>query len=207
MPREDTQQPFSEEERGKVLDPHPDRRRHLTELFYKFATHKVSVADLMGISKKRLQGLAEAGYLKYKYGRYQEALNIFEPLASLESRNFYYHTALGGIYQKMGRSVDSVVEYSRALRLNPRDVCSYVNRGEIYLRHKNFKKAAEDFRKAILLDATGKNLWSNRARSLVIALRRNLELKRKTAKPAVRPVVRSGGRPPRPVASRATTVH
>ena len=186
MPMDDTRHHLSEEERGKVLDPNPERRRRLTELFHKFATNKISVADLMGIPQKKVQRLTEVGYLKYKYGRYQEALNIFEPLASLDGRNYYYHTALGGIFQKMGRFVDSVVEYSRALRINPKDVCSHVNRGEIYLRHKNFKKAAEDFRKAILLDISGKNLWSNRARSLVIALKRNIELRKKlkATKPA-----------------------
>lgn len=177
MPIEDTRQPFKDEEKGKVLDPSPERRRHLTELFFKFAANKITPGDLLGIPRKKLLRLAEVGYLKFKYGRYQEALKIFEPLAAVEKRNYYYHTALGGVYQKLGRFVDSVVEYSRALQLNPKDICSFVNRGEIYLRHKNFKRAAEDFRQAIVLDGTGKNLWSNRARSLVIALKRNLELK------------------------------
>jgi hypothetical protein len=56
-----------------------------------------------------------------------------------------------------------------------------VNRGEIYLIHKNFKKAAEDFRSVILLDPVGKNKYANRARSLVIAIKRNLQLQKEKA--------------------------
>ena len=179
MPREETRHPFSDEEKGRVLDPNPERRRYLTEIFYKFLSHKISASDLMGISKKKLSRLAEIGYVKYKYGRFGEALQIFKTLSTLDSVTPYYHMALGGVYQKMGQYVDSVISYTRALRLNPKDLCPYVNRGEIYLRHKNYKKAADDFRQAILMDPDGRNLWANRARSLVIALKRSMDLRKK----------------------------
>lgn len=181
MPREETRHPFSDEEKGKVLDPNPERRRYLTEVFYKFLSHKISVADLINLPKKKFGRLAEIGYVKYKYGRYAEAQQIFKTLSTLDSVNAYYHTALGGVYQKQGKYVDSVVAYTRALRINPRELCCFVNRGEIYLRHKNYKKAADDFRNAIILDPNGRNLWANRARSLVIALKRNMDLKKRVA--------------------------
>lgn len=187
MPLDDTRQPFEEAQKGKVLDPNPERRRYLAELFYKFARNKISIADLVRFPRKKINRLAEIGYFKYKYGRYEEAQKIFESLAAVDHNNPYFHTALGGVYQRLGRYLDAAVEYTRANRLNPKDLCPYVNRGEIYLRHKNFRKAAEDFRSAILLDPEGKNLWANRARSLVIALKRNLEMrKRQTPKPAPR---------------------
>src|SRR3989338_2811490 len=179
MPREETRHPFSDEEKGRVLDPNPERRRYLTETFYKFLSHKISVADLLQLPKKKFGRLAEIGYVKYKYGRYREAMEIFQLLATLDSVNAYYHTALGGVYQKLGKYVDSVVSYTKSIRLNPKELCCHVNRGEIYLRHKNYRKAADDFRNAILLDPNGRNLWANRARSLVIALKRNMDLKKK----------------------------
>ena len=179
MPREETRHPFSDEEKGRVLDPNPERRRYLTEAFYKFLSHKISIADLLNLPKKKFGRLAEIGYVKYKYGRYQEAQEIFQLLATLDSVNAYYHTALGGVYQKLGKYVDSVVSYTKSIRLNPKELCCHVNRGEIYLRHKNYRKAADDFRNAILLDPNGRNLWANRARSLVIALKRNMDLKKK----------------------------
>ena len=39
-------------------------------------------------------------------------------------------------------------------------------------------KAAEDFKNVILSDPHGANIWANRARSLVIAIKRNLEADR-----------------------------
>ena len=180
MPREETDRPFEEDQKGRILDPNPERRRYITEIYYKFINRKISPADLMRISKKKLARLAEVAYVKYKYGRYQEALQIFKMLATLDNLNAYYQTALGGVYQKMGKYVDSVVCYTKATKMNQKELCSYVNRGEIYLRHKNYKKAADDFRHAITLDPVGKNMWANRARSLVIALKRNLDLKKRT---------------------------
>ncbi|MBI2083095.1 MAG: tetratricopeptide repeat protein [Deltaproteobacteria bacterium] len=197
MPLDETRRPFEEDDRGRVLDPNPERKRFLTELFYKFARGRLSISDLARFPKKKLMRLAEIGYFKYKYGRYQEAMKIFETLIAVDNANPYYHTALGGVYQKMGRYVDAVVEYTRAYRLNPKDLCVFVNRGEIYLKHKNFRKAAEDFRNAIVLDSEGKSLWANRARSLVIALKRNLEMRQRMRKPATPP-------PPRPRGSRTS---
>lgn len=185
MPREETRHPFTDEEKGRVLDPNPERRRYLTEIFYKYVTRKISRADLMGLSKKKLSRLAEIGYVKYKYGRYPDALQVFKTLATLDNINPYYQIALGGVFQKLNRHVDAVISYTRALQLNPKDLCPHVNRGEIYLKHRNYKKAAEDFRNAILLDPNGRNLWANRARSLVIALKRSLELKKRAQQAAM----------------------
>lgn len=169
----------------RVQDPSPDRYRYLADIFYRFANNKISIADIARIPRKNLQRLAEVAYLKYKYGRLDEAKEVFRGLARVDQTNYYYRSALGGIYQKLKKWIDAVANYTMALTLNPTDIASLVNRGEIYLRHEKYKMAAEDFRSAILLDRAGKNLWANRARSLVIALKRSLEAK-KAAQPAVK---------------------
>lgn len=158
-----------------LLDPTPDRRRRLTRIFQDFLANKVSIAELRGMSRQKLYRLAEAGHIKFKYGRVDDAEKIFEALLILDHRNAYFHSVMGAIHQKKGRIVQSIVEYSKALQLNAKDVVSFVNRGEIFLRNKDFRRAAEDLRSAILLDTSGRNLWANRARSLVIALKRNIE--------------------------------
>ena len=130
----------------------------------------------------------------------EEAKDVFRSLARVDQTNYYYRSALGGIYQKLKKWIDAVANYTMALTLNPTDVASLVNRGEIYLRHEKYKLAAEDFRSAILLDRAGKNLWANRARSLVIALKRSLE-----AKKAAQPAVKAPSKPPSgPRSSRRT---
>ena len=64
MPLDDRTLPFEEEEKGRVLDPTPERRRLLTELFYKFAKNRISVADLVRFPRKKLVRLADQGDFK-----------------------------------------------------------------------------------------------------------------------------------------------
>ncbi|MBI2343199.1 MAG: tetratricopeptide repeat protein [Deltaproteobacteria bacterium] len=166
--------------RTPILDPNPSRRKRLVELLQKFFDDTISLAELRGYSKANLFALAETGYVKFKHGRVHEAEEIYQALIVLDHRNAYFHAVMGAIHQKKGRPVESILEYSRALQINRKDMASYVNRGEIYLRHRNFRRAAEDFRQAILLDPTGRNLWANRARSLVIALKRQVDAQRES---------------------------
>lgn len=185
---DDAEQFPLEKPTGRLQDPHPERYRYLADVLYRFVTNKVSLVDIAKFAPKQLQTLVEIGYIRFKHGRLQEALDIFGALARVDHKNYYHRSVLGGIYQKMKRWVEAVANYSMALTLNPSDIASHINRGEIFLRHEKYKKAAEDFRAAITLDPQGRNLWANRARSLVIALKRNLEAKKATeakARPAV----------------------
>lgn len=162
--------------RTQVLDPNPSRRKRVLEKLYAFLNDKISLAELKGITKKELYQFADLGYVKLKHGRLAEAEQIFQALLYLDHRNAYFHAAMGAIHQKKKRPVEAIYEYSQALSLNPQDITCLVNRGEIYLRHKNYRKAAQDFRSAILIDMSGRNLWANRARSLVIAIKRSMEM-------------------------------
>ncbi|MFO1518570.1 MAG: hypothetical protein U1F57_02730 [bacterium] len=181
---------MSAEERAqsKILDPTPQRKKYVIELLYRFFNKEISYAQLTGIPQKDLFQLAEMGYVKLTYGRTDESKRIFECLVKLDPRNFYYHAALGSVYQKIKKFVEAVFEYTEALRYNPDDLASLVNRGEIYLLHKNFRKAAEDFRAAILKDPSGRNNYANRARSLVIAIKRNLQLQKQSPGAPAQPV-------------------
>lgn len=161
--------------RSQIIDPTPDRRKHVTEVLYAFLEDKISIAEMKGISREQLYQLAEVGHTKFKHGRIDEAERIFQGLIVLDHRNPYFHSMMGAVHQKRERPIEAIMEYSQALKLDARDISTYVNRGEVYLRHKNYKKAAEDFRSAILLDRIGINLWANRARSLVIAIKRSME--------------------------------
>lgn len=163
---------------SKIQDPTPGRRKYVIDLLYQYLSDQISLAQLTGIPQKDLYALAEVGHVKLRHGRIREAQQIFTCLTNVDKKNPFFHSALGCAYQKMRKYVEAVLEYSRAIDLKRDDFPSVVNRGEIYLIKKNYKKAAEDFRAAILLDPNGKNLHANRARSLVIAIKRNLQLDR-----------------------------
>ncbi len=168
-----------------ILDPNPERRKRVVDLLQAFFDDKISLAELRGYSRENLFSLAETGYVKFKHGRTKEAEEIFQALVLLDHRNAYFHEVMGAIHQRQQRPVEAILEYSRTLQINRKSMTAYVNRGEIYLRNRNFRRAAEDFRQAILLDPIGRDVWANRARSLVIALKRQLE-SRKGSKPVAR---------------------
>jgi len=167
--------PEAKGKRTQIIDPTPARRKHLTEILLQFLEDKISLAELKGITREELFRLADAGYTKFKHGRLDEAEKIYQGLILLDHRNAYFHAMMGAIHQKRSRPIEAILEYGQAIKLNKNDFSCYVNRGEIYLRHKNYKKAAEDFRTAIIKDPEGKNLWANRARSLVIAIKRSMD--------------------------------
>lgn len=170
-----------EGKRTQIIDPTPERRKHLIEVFQAFLEDKLSIAEMKGVTRQQLFQLSEAGFIKYKHGRLEEAEKIFQGLIILDHRNAYFHAMMGAVHQKRDRPIEAIMEYSQAVKLNAKDVSSLVNRGELYLRHKNYKKAAEDFRRAILLDTSGLDLWANRARSLVIAIKRSMDADRKVS--------------------------
>lgn len=175
--RENRSRPTTSAEKGqsKLLDPTPQRKKFVIESLFKFFTGDVTYAQLVGIPQKKLFQIAELGHIKMTYGRVEEAREIFECLVKIDPRNFYYHSVLGTVYQKQKRFVEAVFEYTEALRYKDDDLSSLVNRGEIYLIHKNYRKAAEDFKTAIIKDPVGRSNYANRARSLVIAIKQTLQ--------------------------------
>lgn len=160
--------------KSKMLSPHPLRKKYLTEILAGLAENKLSISDVTKMDRKKMKTLAEQGYIKLKHGRYEEARKIFEILTFIDNKNFFHHLALGGAYQKLKKFLDAVFQYSECLKYDPGNTNALVNRGEIFLKHKNYKRAASDFRAAIEIDRAGRDLFANRARSLVIAIKRLL---------------------------------
>lgn len=163
-----------EKGKSKLLSPNPARVKYVTELLSALAENKITFATVMRMDKKKLKQLAEQGYTKLKFGRYNDARKVFEILAFVDHKNYFYHLALAGAYQKMKKYLDAAFQYTECLKYDPNNTNALVNRGEIFLKHKNFKKAAEDFRAAIMLDKEGRDVFANRARSLVIAIKRSI---------------------------------
>ncbi|MBX7149101.1 hypothetical protein K1X76_08435 [bacterium] len=159
---------------NRLISPDPVRKKFITELLHAFAARKISFAELTRLHPKKIKQIAEIGFVKLRHGRYKDARRIFEALTFLDHKNSFHHLALAGAYQKLELFVDAIYQYTEALRIEPDNINAMVNRGELYLRRKSYRKAAEDFRNAILKDETGKDRFANRARSLVIAIKRSL---------------------------------
>jgi len=160
-------------ERGEIeleyVDPPNPIDNFTEENFKKFLFGKITWAQLEGMTMEQAYAIAEFGYTMYQQGRYKDARTLFEGLVIGNPYDPYFHAMLGAIYTKLDMHEEAAQEFSIAIELDPEDINSYVNRGELLLQHGEFEYAMEDLKAAISLDPEGKNPASLRARALAAA--------------------------------------
>lgn len=132
----------------------------------KLLSGDLSWADLSQYTPDKLLKIAEVGYGQFKLGKYDSAERIFKGLTVIDPGNYYYHQLLGATFQRKEQSPEAIVEYSVAVDLNPNDLVSLTNRGEIYFKQGIYELANADFDRVIGLDPKDEDRWANRARML-----------------------------------------
>jgi tetratricopeptide (TPR) repeat protein len=131
----------------------------------------LSWADLSQYTPERLMQIAELGFNQFRIGQYDSAERLFKGLTVIEPDNYYFHQMLGATFQRKEKYPESILEYSVAVDLNPSDLVSFTNRGEIYFKLGIVDLAGADFDKAVALDPKSEDKWANRARMLKEQLR------------------------------------
>jgi Flp pilus assembly protein TadD len=126
----------------------------------------LSWADLSQYTPEKLLKIAELGYEQFRLGQYDRSERIFKGLTVVDPDNYYYHQMLGATFQRKEKFPEAIVEYSVAADLNPKDLVSLTNRGEIYFKLGIYELAGVDFDRAIALDAKSDDQWANRSRML-----------------------------------------
>lgn len=132
----------------------------------KFISGDLSWADLTQYTPEKLGQMAEVGFNQFRLAQYESSEKIFKGLTVIEPENFYFHQMLGATFQRLEKHAEAILEYSIASDLNPKDVVSITNRGEIYFKLGIFELANADFDSAIALDPKNEDKWANRARML-----------------------------------------
>ncbi|HJL40147.1 MAG TPA: hypothetical protein RMG48_02505 [Myxococcales bacterium LLY-WYZ-16_1] len=155
--------------RIEYVDPPNPIENFTEENFKKFLLGKITWAQLEGMTMEQAYAIAEFGYTMYQQGRYKDARTLFEGLVIGNPYDPYFHAMLGAIYTRMDMPEEAAQEFSIAIELDPEDINSFVNRGELLLQHGEFEHAMEDLKAAINLDPEGKNPASLRARALAAA--------------------------------------
>jgi tetratricopeptide (TPR) repeat protein len=148
-----------------------------------FIKGELSWGELFDLSPELLFQMAEYGMTQFKVGRYDDAERVFKVLTVLDWENSYYHSVMGSILQRQKRYGEAIVEYGEAIELNPYDITSLTNRGEIFMLHGLAEDAKADFKKAVELDPEGEDKWANRARMLLLEMeRQRMEKEKKEEK-------------------------
>ncbi|MBI4817519.1 MAG: hypothetical protein HY791_14760 [Deltaproteobacteria bacterium] len=153
------------------------------ESIQEFILGKRALGDLFGITVQEAYSIAKFGHNYLEGGKFPEAEAIFKGLVTLIPRDAYFHTCLGAVYQRWGKSKEAIDEYTASVLLEPADVDALVNRGEIFLLKGEVAKGLEDLKSAIDIaeKANRASPSINRARALAamvaLAMREKLEVR------------------------------
>lgn len=144
-----------------------------------FLSGDLSWADLSQYTPEILFKTAEAGFNQFNIGQYDSAERVFKGLTVIDPDNYYYHQMLGAVFQRREKNAEAIVEYTVASDLNPKDIVSLTNRGEVYMKLGVPELAMTDFDRAIALDPKTEDKWANRSRVLKEQVRLMQQRKKK----------------------------
>ncbi len=156
---------------GKIKMETMQTETRKREVLEKLATGQITIAEAVGISRRRLYAIAHRGYQLLSTGRLEEARQIYAGLVAADPFDSVFHCHLGAVLFRLGEHDKAFEEYDAAIRLNIANVDALAGRGELYLLKGEVKKGIEDLRAALENDPQGTHPSSLRARALLLSLR------------------------------------
>ena len=178
------------------VTPDWEKILYSTDRVQKWLKGELTLQELNAINGPEMLSMAMVGFQLYEQGRLDDAEVIFSGLNALDPRESYYLTALGAVHLAK-EDLDMALRcFNQAIKLNNKEIASYVNRGEVHLRQGKILEAAEDFKSAVDLDPKGTDPLTHRARGLAAAALEMIEqaqkgddgeADKKPAKPAAAP--------------------
>jgi tetratricopeptide (TPR) repeat protein len=145
----------------------------------KWLKGEINLQQLTAISGPEMLQMAIIGFSMYEQGRYNEAKMIFQGLVSLDPKESYFLTALGAVHLAEDDLEGAKKYLDASIKVNPKEIAAFVNRGEVNLRQGNVLEAAQDFTKAVELDPQGKDPLTTRAKVLAAAALETIEAAQK----------------------------
>lgn len=179
--------PMPAEGAQPAVTEHWDQVLYAPERVEKWLRGEITLQELSAISGPEMLEMAVIGFSMYEQGKYDQAKVVFTGLCALDPKEGYYRTALGAVYLAQDDLEMAEQALTEAIKLNDKEIASYVNRGEVYLRKGKILEAAQDFKKAVDLDPMNKDPLSARARLLAAAAVETLRNAQKQAQNAGQP--------------------
>src|SRR5262245_17916769 len=97
------------------------------------AKGEVTLAELEGMTWEEAQGIAQVACDLAAAGQLDQARVLFEGLVAGNPKDSAIRSALGTVYQKLGREEEARAEYEAALQWDQGNPVALANRGEIRL--------------------------------------------------------------------------
>ena len=93
------------------------------------------------------------GFSHYKLGKYQDAVEQYEKVLSLDKNYQNIHALLGSAFFQMGNADKAIAAYKNQIELTPKVADYHYNLGLAYLKKQSYDEAVQAFKSAITLDA------------------------------------------------------
>lgn len=136
-----------------------------------FLKGNVTWAEILNLTPETMQRIAEFGYMQLQAGRLEDAERFFKVLTMLNWYNPYFHSMLGLVYQRQDRAGEAIAQYSEAVKLNPKDGVSLVNRASLFMRYGWIPDAEQDLAQALAIGDADQEEWGKNAKVLQARLR------------------------------------
>ncbi len=143
-----------------------ENRRTVAKL-QMLADSRVIFTDLNAqeLPVEQLYQLADMGHKRLQYGRYEEAVMIFQSLTMIMPLNTYFQTALGATFQRMKKVDQAIAAYNTSIKLRP-SANALVNRAECFLQKGKRAEAEQDLIQALELPPEQQGRHGQRAAML-----------------------------------------
>jgi tetratricopeptide (TPR) repeat protein len=103
-----------------------------------------------------------------KLENYTEAIKAINKAISIAPHSLYY-TNRGNTFVALKQYDKALLDYDKAIQLNPNLALAYMNRGSLYTVLKKYDKALADHNKAIQINSQSTNLSSNLGQTNVLS--------------------------------------
>lgn len=113
-----------------------------------------------------LEQIVKEGEREASKNNFEKALEIFDEAIRIDSRFDIAYVDKALVYEKMGKSGDSLKWTMKALEINPNNSVAWHNRGLTLIKEKKYAESIDCFDKAILADENYSKAWYNKGRCL-----------------------------------------
>jgi len=99
----------------------------------------------------------------YKRGDYDNTIIQCGKIINFNKENSFAYSLRGAAYKKIGQYYEAINDFKEAIRIDPNDYFSYLNRGDIYrVKKYYYDDAIIDFNYVIMLDPDNSSAYSLR---------------------------------------------
>ena len=118
----------------------------------KWLEGQISLGAAANWETDEIRIISEVAYTLAQQGRAREAIILFEGLVAVAPATAYFQSALGALFLRLKEFRQAIEHLDVALKTEPDDITSLVNRGEAHLRNGNVEQGISDLEKALQND-------------------------------------------------------